>query len=167
MDGAIDTLGSASDFDFFIGDWNIRNLRLKERFAGSDDWEIFPATSSVRKILEGTGNFEEMHMPSQGFTGMTLRLFNPRDGSWSLNWADSRSNVLFPPVIGHFDNGKGVFYGEDMDDGVPVRVRFLWTPSVEAPVWAQAFSRDGGETWETNWVMEFTRASRKDRSNLG
>ena len=116
MDGAIDTLGSAADFDFFIGDWNIRNLRLKERFAGSDDWEIFPATSSVRKILEGTGNFEEMHMPSQGFTGMTLRLFNPRDGSWSLHWADSRSNVLFPPVIGHFDNGKGVFYGEDMDE---------------------------------------------------
>ena len=159
MDGAINTLGSAADFDFFVGDWNIRNLRLKARFQGSDDWEEFHATSSVRKILEGTGNFEEMDMPSQGFTGMTLRLFNPRDGSWSLHWADSRSNVLFPPVIGHFDNGKGVFYGEDTDDGVPVRVRFLWTPSPEAPLWAQAFSKDGGETWETNWVMEFTRRS--------
>ena len=157
MDGAVHTLGSAADFDFFVGDWNIRNLRLKARFQGSDDWEEFHATSSVRKILEGTGNFEEMDMPSQGFIGMTLRLFNPRDGSWSLHWADSRSNVLFPPVIGYFDNGKGVFYGEDTDSGTPVRVRFLWTPSPDAPLWAQAFSKDGGETWETNWVMEFTR----------
>lgn len=157
MDMMIHTPGSAADFDFLIGDWTIRNLRLKERFAGSDDWEVFLATSSVRKLLDDTANLEEMDMPAQGFSGITLRLFNPRDGSWSLHWADSRSNYLFPPVIGHFEDGKGVFYGDDKDDGVPVRVRFLWTPSAEAPLWAQAFSKDGGETWETNWVMEFTR----------
>jgi hypothetical protein len=26
------------------------------------------------------------------------------------------------------------------------------------PRWEQAFSEDGGETWETNWVMDFARA---------
>ena len=26
------------------------------------------------------------------------------------------------------------------------------------PRWEQAFSDDDGATWETNWVMEFTRA---------
>jgi len=38
-------------------------------------------------------------------------------------------------------------------------VRFVWS-NVTAPTprWEQAFSADGGETWETNWVMEFTRA---------
>ena len=25
------------------------------------------------------------------------------------------------------------------------------------PRWEQAFSADGGKTWETNWVMEMTR----------
>lgn len=155
----IETLGSAADFDFLIGEWNIRNVRLKERFKGSDEWDIFPATSSVYKILNDTGNIDEMDIPAKGFAGLTVRLFNPRDGSWALHWADSRANVMFPPVIGHFDNGKGIFYGDDMDGGVPVRVRFLWTPSPDMPIWAQAFSKDGGETWETNWIMEFSRRS--------
>ncbi|QND51503.1 hypothetical protein HB779_06015 [Phyllobacterium sp. 628] len=152
------TRGSAADFDFLTGDWTIRNLRLKQRFAGCTDWDEFPATSSVRKLLQDTANLEEMDIPTKGFAGITLRLFNPRDGSWSLHWADTHSNVLFPPVIGHFEGGKGVFYGDDLDDGVPVRVQFLWIPSPETPRWEQAFSRDGGETWETNWVMKFTRA---------
>lgn len=157
MDARPETIGSAADFDFLIGDWSIRNQRLKHRFVGSDEWDEFPATSRVRKLLQDTANIDEMDIPEKGFAGLTLRLFNPRDGSWSLHWADSRSNCLFPPVIGHFDGGKGIFYGDDTDDGVPVRVRFLWTPSPEKPLWAQAFSADGGETWETNWLMEFTK----------
>lgn len=37
-------------------------------------------------------------------------------------------------------------------------VRFEWTrPHSDAPRWEQAFSPDGGRTWETNWVMNFTR----------
>jgi hypothetical protein len=157
MDAKVDTIGSAADFDFLIGEWTICNQRLKQCFKGSDEWEEFPAASSVRKILNDTGNIDEMDIPSKGFAGLTVRLFNPRDGSWALHWADSRANVMFPPVIGHFDGGKGVFYGDDTDEGVPVRVRFLWTPSPEKPLWAQAFSKDGGETWETNWIMEFKR----------
>src|SRR5690349_9752976 len=118
-----ETIGSAMDFDFLIGDWNISNQRLKHRFVGSDEWDEFPATSRVRKLLQDTANIDEMDILEKGFAGLTLRLFNPRDGFWSLHWADSRSNCLFPPVIGHFDGGKGIFYGDDTDDGVPVRVR--------------------------------------------
>jgi hypothetical protein len=29
---------------------------------------------------------------------------------------------------------------------------------LESPRWEQAFSPDGGTTWETNWVMDFTRS---------
>ena len=38
-------------------------------------------------------------------------------------------------------------------------MRFTWS-GVEGPTprWEQAFSTDGGSTWETNWVMDFTRA---------
>lgn len=39
-----------------------------------------------------------------------------------------------------------------------VLVRFAWsrvdTPS---PRWEQAFSEDGGKTWETNRIADFTR----------
>jgi hypothetical protein len=64
-----------------------------------------------------------------------------------------------PPVVGGFAGDRGEFYGEDVDEGRPVRVRFVWTRlSPDTARWEQAFSYDGGP-WETNWVMEFTRAA--------
>ena len=35
--------------------------------------------------------------------------------------------------------------------------RLMDTPA--SAHWEQAFSPDGGKTWEVNWVMEFSRAS--------
>jgi hypothetical protein len=32
---------SKSDFDYLIGNWNIRNRTLKEPLAGSDEWDEF------------------------------------------------------------------------------------------------------------------------------
>ncbi|HJQ37589.1 MAG TPA: DUF1579 domain-containing protein, partial [Thermoanaerobaculia bacterium] len=52
-------------------------------------------------------------------------------------------------------DGVGHFEGDDHHEGTPVRVRFTWT---QEPRWEQAFSTDGGATWETNWIMRFTRA---------
>ena len=41
----------------------------------------------------------------------------------------------------------------------PIQVRFIWSgATTPTPRWEQAFSEDGGETWETNWIMDFTRA---------
>ncbi len=85
-------------------------------------------------------------------------MFNPATKEWAIYWVDSRTGVLQPPVFGSFEGGIGTFYGDDEHEGTPVRVRYLWskiTPS--SARWEQAFSVDNGQTWETNWVMEFTR----------
>lgn len=148
----------AGDFDFLIGRWQIRNERLKARFAGASEWDVFDATTICRKVLGGGGNIDEMDVPSRSFHGLTLRLYDPATRLWSLNWADASSRRMFPPIVGRFVDGRGVFRGDDSDGGRPVKVRFLWAPSPAAPVWEQAFSADGGETWETNWIMRFTPA---------
>lgn len=120
------------DFDFLIGDWTVTNERLRERLAGSTEWETFVAFSRVEKVMQapdGTfgGNLDQMTVPERGFTGMTLRLYNPGTGLWSIYWSDTRSFRLFPPMVGRFEDGRGEFYGDDVEGGVPVRVRFLWT----------------------------------------
>ena len=97
-----------------------------------------------------------MFVPARGFTGMTLRLYNPETRLWSIYWSDTKSFRLFPPTIGKFENGHGEFFGDDVEGGKPVRVRFHWTGG-ERPRWEQAMSADGGETWEKNWVMRFER----------
>ena len=61
--------------------------------------------------------------------------------------------------MGTFENGVGNFSQViEAPDGEELHVRFTWDKIMaETARWQQAFSFDGGKTWETNWVMEFTR----------
>jgi hypothetical protein len=152
--------GTEHDFDFVFGSWDVRNLRLRERLAGCDEWIEFTATAEARPILDGLGNedvFRTDH--AGGFVGMSFRFFDPETRLWSIYWADSRrSGLLDPPVVGGFAGDTGVFEGVDTFAGEPILVRFVWSDiTTPAPRWEQAFSADAGDTWETNWIMKLTR----------
>jgi hypothetical protein len=154
-------MSSARDFDFWPGEWHVRNRRLRARLAGSDDWEEFEATSTARLLLDGLGNEDEFRTDhAGGFIGMSFRFFDPESKLWTIYWADSRRpGTLDSPLVGSFSGDVGVFHGDEIWEGRPVRIRFVWSGvATPTPRWEQAFSADGGETWETNWVMEFTRA---------
>lgn len=152
---------SARDFDFLSGDWRVRHRRLRERLAGCDDWAEFEGTCRVRSVLGDAGNFDDntLELPDGAYRAVTLRAFDAATGSWSIWWLDGRHpHRLDPPVVGRFENGVGRFLGDDLFAGRPIRVRFLWhVADPHAPRWEQAFSTDGGDTWETNWIMEFSR----------
>lgn len=154
-------MSGAHDFDFWIGRWNIRNSRLKQRLVGSTDWEEFDARGEASFLPGGLGNMDIYSADAwrPGFIGLTVRLFDPKTQLWSIYWADNVRHVLDPPVIGAFRDGVGVFEGDDQHEGTPVRIRFVWThPTPDTARWEQAFSTDGGATWETNWIMNMTRA---------
>ncbi len=148
------------DFDFWMGSWTVHNRRLRERLAGCEEWDEFDSTVVARPLLDGMGNEDEFRTDFDGgFVGMSLRFFDPRTRQWWIYWADTRRcGRLDPPVVGAFEGDVGVFEGEDTFDGRPILVRFVWSGvTTETPRWEQAFSEDGGETWETNWIMDFTR----------
>jgi hypothetical protein len=152
--------GTAQDFDFWMGSWHCRNRRLRERLAGSDEWDEFDSTVVARPILDGLGNEDEFRTDyAGGFVGMSFRFFDPEAKRWSIYWADTRrSGLLDPPVLGGFSGDVGIFEGDDTFDGRPIRVRFIWSGiTTPTPRWEQAFSDDGGATWETNWIMDFAR----------
>jgi hypothetical protein len=55
-------------------------------------------------------------------------------------------------VVGSFSGDVGVFECDDSFEGRPIRVRYTWSNvATPTPRWEQAFSEDGGTTWETNW----------------
>jgi len=72
----------------------------------------------------------------------------------------TRTDVIGAPQVGRFVDGRGEFLGDDVHDGRPIRVRYIWSDITPTTAhWEQAFSTDGGQTWETNWYMESTRVS--------
>jgi hypothetical protein len=151
---------SARDFDFWPGRWHVDNRRLRERLVASDEWDEFESTVVARPILGGLGNEDEFRTDfGGGFVGMSFRFFDQHTRLWWIYWADSRrAGVLDPPVAGSFDGNRGVFEGEHTFARRPIVVRYVWSEvDTDTPRWEQAFSDDGGETWETNWVMDFTR----------
>src|ERR1051325_47372 len=154
-------MSGSSDFDFWIGRWNVRNERLKERLRGSTEWETFDTRPEARQLPGALGNIDHFVAGEwrPGFTGMTVRLFDRATERWSIYWTSSDRGVFDPPVVGAFTNGTGIFEGDDEHEGTPVRVRFLWTHErPDTARWEQSFSADGGATWETNWIMRMTRA---------
>lgn len=149
------------DFDFFFGNWNGHQRRLRERLVGCTEWEEFESTTEARPILGGIGNVDEVTMQRESgiFRGFTVRLYNAETQEWSIYWATEQVTPLGTPQVGRFDgNGRGEFYDFVPFAGGHVYCRFIWTVTgADTCRWEQAFSADGGTTWETNWTMDFTR----------
>ncbi len=151
----------ATDFDFLHGSWRVRHRRLRKRLAGDTQWQEFGGTMSLRPILAGLGNFDEnvIDLPDGRYQACTIRLYDPTADAWTIRWIDGRDPKLDPPMTGQFAQGVGSFFGNDRMDDRAIRIRFLWTRIDQAaPRWEQAFSGDGGASWETNWSMDFDRA---------
>lgn len=149
------------DFDLFFGTWHVRHRRLKERLAGSTEWVEFDGTQEMRPLLGGQGNFTDnvLNMPDGAYRAVTLRAFDPKTKTWAIWWLDGRKpHTIEVPLIGRFEDGGGAFYADDKVNGKPIRIRYLWSKiTPDSRQWEQAFSPDGGNRWETNWVAQFTR----------
>jgi hypothetical protein len=149
------------DFDFEIGRWTTRLDRLQKPLSGSKVWVHYEGTTVVRKVWNGDANLVELDGsgPAGRIEGLSLRLYNPATRRWSLNFANRRGGEMTPPSVGGFDqDGRGEFFADETLDGRPIRVRFVIAP-LGADSWRfeQAFSADGGKTWETNWIATDTR----------
>jgi hypothetical protein len=151
------------DFDFLIGSWKIHLKRRLHPLSGSNEWVEFGGTVVCRTIWNGLAEVEEFNVDSPEknifIQGMAVRLYNPKTHQWSIYWSN-RKNAAFDPSaqIGQFEGGRGEFYGQDTLDGKAIYVRFIWSNTTSsAPHFEQAFSADGGKTWEVNWITEQTR----------
>jgi hypothetical protein len=151
------TRSGVGDFDFLVGTWDMAHRRLTRLLQGSTDWEEFQGTSVCHSFFDGAGSFDTIQF-DQGWMGMSVRLFDPEREEWTIYWANSRTGLLQAPVVGRFADGRGEFYGDDTHDGTLIRARYLWTEITPTSArWEQAFSVDGEQTWETNWIVELSR----------
>jgi hypothetical protein len=148
------------DFDFSAGTWKTHITRLQKPLSGSTTWIKMEGTKIERTIWNGRAHLEEIEAdgPSGHMEGLTLFLYNPQAHQWSQTYASSRAGTLGTPLIGAFKNGRGEFFGQDTFDDKTILVRAVWSDiTQDAHKFEQAFSNDGGKTWETNFIALLTR----------
>ena len=149
-----------NDFDFFIGEWTVKHRRLKTLLSHSHEWDEFESKVTDRAIMGGIANLEEMifERDTGKFYCTSLSIFNPKTQLWSQYWVDSGNATLTSPMVGKFSGGVGDFFADDDFEGRKVLARSRWYDITKNSCkWEQALSDDDGKTWETNWVMNFTR----------
>ena len=151
------------DFDFEFGNWKTRlklSSRLRHPFTGPESWTVYEGTTVVHKIWNGKANMVELSVdgPSGHVDGLNLHLYNPESHQWSLNFASSTGGTMSVPTVGEFRNGRGEFYDQEPINGRVLLVRNVWTVlGPNACHFEQAFSQNGGKTWEVNWIADDTR----------
>src|SRR6187402_1167624 len=153
----MNTHDGSHDFDPLHGRWTVRHRRLLRRLADCHEWQTFGGRSEMWPLLGGAGNVDDnvIDLPARSYRAATLRAYDPQRRVWSIWWLDGRYPAqLEAPMVGGFEGGVGTFYADETFEGLPIRVRFLWLHTdTPTPRWEQAFSTDGGRSWETNWEM--------------
>lgn len=150
------------DFDFLFGRWQVHHRKLKKRLIDDHDWVEFEGTLISQPLMGGYANVDDdvFDAPDGAYRGVAPRSFDAKSHQWSIWWMDSRmpSAPMDPPVRGSFRNGVGTFYADDTENGKRIRIRFIWSKITPTSChWEQAYSPDGGKTWETNWVQDLKR----------
>jgi hypothetical protein len=153
---------TTTGFDFLVGTWDVHNRRLRRPLSGSDEWYETQASASSTTLHNGAISVDEMWYAEEGFAGTSFRTYEPASDVWTISWVNSTTGRVQPPVSGRWDEAGEVFdaQGPDVFDGRPILASYRWhSITAESAVWEQAFSADDGATWETNWVMTWTRVS--------
>jgi len=151
------------DFDFDFGTWKTHSSRLLHPLTGSQDWVQMDGVTVVTKVWNGRANLAEYRAagPAGVVELLALRVYNPKSHQWSINFATPNVGTLGAvPGVGEFRDGRVDFYDQEAINGRAVLVRFsIWDVTAEEARSEQAFSGDGGKTWEVNWITQYTRVS--------
>ncbi len=134
---------------------------------GSKDWAEMDGVTVVKKLWGGKANLAEYKAegPAGQVELMALRWYNPTTQQWNIDFATPKGGALGIPGVGEFKNGRGDFYDQESINGKTILVRFsIWGITPDTAQSEQAFSDDGGKTWETNWVNKYTRIPSDSRS---
>ena len=148
------------DFDFDIGVWKTHLQRLVHPLSGSNTWVELDGTTVVRKIWDGRANLAELETDAASghLSVLSLRLYDVQARQWSLNTANAKVGTLGVPTVGEFKDGRGEFFDQETFNGRTILVRNVWSDiTVDSCRFEQAFSDDGGKTWEVNWIAVDTR----------
>jgi hypothetical protein len=142
-------------FDFWVGEWSVQNRHLQP----DGTWKDGDATlARITPVCGERAILEEWAGPFRGtfMNGFSLRAWDPSAERWALLlfWTTD-GNSAFGRLDGSFRHGRGEFF---VPGTGPERTRYTFSDALADSVrWDSATTKDGGQTWRTDWIMEFRR----------
>jgi hypothetical protein len=141
---------SAAGLDFWLGDWRCA-------------WEGGEGRNRVTKELGGRVVVERFEsLAPERWSGMSLSVFDERDGRWRQTWVDSTGNYW--TFHEGRDGERFTFETTDIEVDHTGRRREVEKRMVFFDIEADAFgwrwerSSDRGRTWEPLWTIDYRRA---------
>ncbi|MGA7523575.1 MAG: hypothetical protein WBW84_14075 [Acidobacteriaceae bacterium] len=150
----------AHDFDPLLGNFTFHLHHMLHPLTSSPDWTDMSGIDDCYRVWNGRAQLDTIELDGANgshMEGLTLRLYDRDARQWRLYWANSRVGRLDPPQVGAFLNSRGDFYTADTINNKTILIRFDWSRLAGTPHFEQAFSPDGGQTWEVNWITNQTR----------
>jgi hypothetical protein len=144
-----DGIPGPASLDFWIGEW-------------SCTWDGGYGRNRVTRELDGHVVVERFDsLAPERWSGMSVSVFDARDGRWRQTWVDSTGNY-WALEEGH-DHGDLTFEVDETEvreDGsrVEVRKRMVFSDiGADAFHWRWERSFDGGAGWEPLWTIYYRR----------
>lgn len=149
------------DFDFNFGTWHTHVRRLEHPLAHSAKWLTYDGTVTVRKVWNGRANADETVADGPSHIELLyVRTYNPASHQWAITGTSSDDGSLGTPMYGEFAGGVGTFYSREVFNARTITVRWIFSNiTARSYHFEQAFSDDGGTTWEPNFIARVTRTS--------
>jgi hypothetical protein len=157
------------DVDLLLGRWRLHSRRLVDLLDGDcAEWVQFEAEGQAHPILGGPGNLDSFsarrpcRRPAVG--GGHAASVRSRLRAGRIWWTVTSRG---PGTWTHrcraaWAGGYGRFQGDDVLDGQPIRVRFIWKDiTATSARFKQAVSYTGA-CWQTNWVIILTQLGEED-----
>lgn len=148
------------NFNPLEGVWTVESHSVKRRMAATNEWQENHMETEYRILLGGlvaindtygTFNGRDMH-------GIMIRAYDPEKDEWQFHWMSRGFPHLTEQVRGRFENGVGVFYGTEINDGRKFNMRFRWKMITEDHAfWEQAYQDPETKAWEINWTLDLKR----------
>ena len=127
--------GSARDFDFWVGDWDVYGP--KGRQVGRNTVALLFDGAAIAEHWRGVGGVE----------GRSLNAYEASRDQWHQTWVDSSGDLLM--LDGGLVDASMVLTGTVMTDEGPAVQRITWTPEDDGVRQHWEASTDQGVSWQT------------------
>lgn len=141
-------------FDFWVGEWE---LSWPAEQMGGPPGDRGAGTNRIERVLDGCVIEENFAIDDGSFRGHSVSVFDTAAGIWRQTWVDSSAGYI--TLTGQFEDGQMVLSTEPRErDGRVVINRMVFRDITPVSLkWDWQGSRDGGETWNDLWNIDYSR----------